>query len=171
MNDDFEDVINNTEVVIKQKPFDLYKIKVNYCHWFSGDIMIGQPVRTSLILNRYEKSKIIEHSYYGYEDSHEIVTDVEKNDFPDCDKLFNKLKNIDLRNLKNNYFTNSNPESFRHWEVEYNDYFKISGTFDQMPEEITNIFDILKIDKLAKEKTRDFMKREAVPYEDDGTIY
>lgn len=41
------------------------------------------------------------------------------------------LGNNDLRVLRNNYFSDDEIQWYSHWELEYNYYFKISGTFER----------------------------------------
>ena len=62
------------------------------------------------------------------------------------------LENNDLRNLKNNYFSDDKIESYSHWEVEYNYYFKIAGTFDLEPDEIKEVVNVLNCNKIIEEE-------------------
>ena len=61
------------------------------------------------------------------------------------------LENNDLRNLKNNYFSDDKVQRNPHWELEYNNYFKISGTFDQEPKEIKKVISILNCENIINE--------------------
>ena len=86
--------------------------------------------------------------------------------------LIKNLESCDLRDLKNNYFTEENPERFTHWELTYNNYFKI---VEELNEAITNekctwqnIFRILKVNKpedlfkIMFEKIDYFVKNETL---------
>ena len=92
----------------------------------------------------------LEESYKDSTDTYEEKID---------GNIIKELEIYDLRNLKNNYFTDKNPERFTHWEVEYNYYFKIVGTYDQEPEEIKKISEILNFKQIIEEETNKIKKK------------
>ena len=62
--------------------------------------------------------------------------------------------NIRTRIPLDNYFTEENPERFTHWEITYNNRFKIVGTYDQEIEELINIKRILEFKKIIEEENK-----------------
>ena len=139
--------------------FELKQLKLTFHHFSSGDLYKGMPLATSVELKNeynFEKReeywvKVVSHTYVSLEESHKDSTDTyeEKID----GNIIKELETYDLRNLKNNYFTDRNPERFTHWEIEYNYYFKIVGTYDQELEEIKKISEILNFKQIIEEET------------------
>lgn len=130
-------------------PFKITKLKYTKYHFMSGLVSNGSPLSTSIEFapifptNRYHI--VVRHTYYD-----EATSDTRylrrETDLPDPSALLSELSKHDLRDLKNNYFTDQMPQKFQHWELEYNSYFKISGTFDQEPDAIRQIVEILHIE-------------------------
>lgn len=160
--DDFSDAIKNVDVNRKKKEFKLNQLKLEHHHWSSGDIDIGMPITTSIELSckydfeleKIEWYKTIKHTYISLEDYKKYSKDeyTEKIDNPDM--LTRELEKYDLREYKNNYFTETNPENFSHWELSYNYYFKISGTYDQEIEVFTKISSLLDFKKIISEELK-----------------
>ncbi|MBR1416736.1 MAG: hypothetical protein IJ572_02840 [Bacilli bacterium] len=159
--DDFSDLLNeNLEIKSNRNPFNITQIKLEYYHFMSGDIDFGTPTTTSIELvaeydfNRQKMiwNKIVSHSYYGFNSnySQETITYKEEID----NSIIEQLEKIDLRNLKNNYFTDSNPQRFSHFELNYNYFFKIVWTKDQELDELSQIIEILDFDNIIKEEIR-----------------
>ncbi len=159
MNDNFEDVITeNLKIERNNIPFKLTQLKLTNYYWNSGDIDVGMPVSTSIELNckyNFEKDmldwyKKVSHTYLSFENCHEEITDSYTEELTNANDLISKLEENDLRELKNNYFTDENPDRFTHWEITYNTYFKIVGTYDQELEvfkkynELLNFKDIME---------------------------
>ena len=138
---------------------------MTFHHFSSGELNKGMPLATSVELKNeynFEKKeeywvKVVSHTYVSLEESYKDSTDTyeEKID----GNIIKELEIYDLRNLKNNYFTDKNPERFTHWEIEYNYYFKIVGTYDQEPEEIKKISEILNFKQIIEEETNKIKKK------------
>lgn len=138
---------------------------MTFHHFSSGELNKGMPLATSVELKNeynFEKKeeywvKVVSHTYVSLEESYKDSTDTyeEKID----GNIIKELEIYDLRNLKNNYFTDKNPEQFTHWEIEYNYYFKIVGTYDQEPEEIKKISEILNFKQIIEEETNKIKKK------------
>ena len=158
MEDEWENI--DVEVKIERKEFRLTQFKIDHYYWNSGDIDVGMPVNTSIeLVSRYnidtdklDWKKIISHTYRSMEDENEYITDTYEENLND--EIIKEIEKYDLRDLKNNYFTEANPERFTHWEITYNYRFKIVGTYDQETEEVTNIKRILELKKIIDEKTK-----------------
>lgn len=103
--------------------------------------------------------KTVIHKYFDIYKAKEVITDKYIEELKDTEKLITQIEKNDLRNLKNNYYTDKHPESFSHWELSYNNYFKIAGTYDQVIEEFKQIVEILEIKKIIGiEKKKVFKK-------------
>ncbi len=139
--------------------FKLSQLKLTHNHFSSGMIDEGTPCETSVELkSKYDFDtgekywiKKVSHTYISLEDIHKETTDTHEEKIDET--LIKDLEEYDLRNLKNNYFTDRNPERFTHWEVEYNHYFKIVGTYDQELKEIKKISEILNFKQIIEEET------------------
>lgn len=160
--DDFSNVVDDIKVEREKNKFELIQLKLEHYHWNSGDIDVGMPVRTSVELTceynmekeKLEWNKTIAHTYVSLDNYKETTTDSYTKKIDNPDTLIKALETFDLRNLKNNYFTDKNPNRFTHWELIYNNYFKIVGTYDQEIEEFTKISDILEFRKVIEEETK-----------------
>lgn len=135
----------------------IFQIKFTKHHFMSGMIYKGCPLTTSIeiteisdIANRTIR-RIVNHQFYSSEETHERKENkrVEK---LENRELLEQIEKINVKDLKNNYFTAKMPERFTSWELEYNYRFKIVGTFDQMPEEIKEIQKILDVEKIIEEE-------------------
>lgn len=166
--DDFNSVISNNKVSRIRPKFEINQIKLEHFYWNSGDIDIGMPISTSVELlcyfnyekNKLEWKKIISHTYISFKNVHEHTTDTHE-EIIDASDLINKISKYDLRDLKNNYFTEEVPERFSHWELNYNNYFKIIGTYDQEVEEFKKISEILDFKKIIENETNIIQQRLA----------
>ena len=147
-NYDFMDLLND-EIgeVIDTTPFSINNIKLTHFYFNDGDYDVGSPIKTSLELScdynfetqRLIWTKTVSHTYYNLTGGKEHETDSNSSELSDCDELIKSLNNIDLRQLSNNYFTNKSPEKYSHWELSYNNYFNITGTYDKEIEEVKRI--------------------------------
>ncbi len=154
--DDFSNAIGNVNVERNKNTFKISQLKIEHFHWNSGDIDVGMPVTTSVELTcnyNFEKEKLewkktISHTYLSLDNDKEYTTDTNDEEIENPDELIKIIENYDLRELKNNYFTEENPERFTHWELTYNHYFKIVGTYDQNVFEFEKIRDILDFKKI-----------------------
>lgn len=139
-------------------PFSINQLKLKHFHFNSGDIDAGHPIYTSvelissynLEIGRLEWTKNIEHAYHSFSNVHERTIEGFSEKIDDADNLIKELNLIELRNLKNNYFSEKNPERFTHWEIEYNYYFKISGTYDNEIDEFRRISELLHFKETIK---------------------
>lgn len=160
--DDFSDVIDAVSVERTKTKFQLDQLKLEHHYFNSGDIDVGMPTSTSIELTsdyNFEKGavewkKTISHTYLSLNNYHEDVTDSYTEELSDVKDLIRQIENFDLRELKNNYFTEENPEQFTHWELTYNHYFKIVGTYDQEIEEFSEISQLLELRKVMKEEMK-----------------
>ncbi len=138
-----------------KEPFELSHLKYTKYHWMSGAISDGCPITTSIEINREmlsNKWKVnIIHKYMLAKEHEEKIIS-HQYDLPNQEIVLKTLENNDLRNLKNNYFSDDKIESYSHWEVEYNYYFKIAGTFDLEPDEIKEVVNVLNCNKIIEEE-------------------
>lgn len=148
MEDNFEFDLENIKVEREKKEYKLTQLKLTHYYWNYDVYKENIPVTTSIELI---SKNIKEEGPYAYE-WHKIIRHTHEDKRVDIkdEKLTNldivkELEKYDLRELKNNYFTEFEPECNTHWELEYNDHFKITGTYDQMIDEIRKISEILKL--------------------------
>lgn len=160
-NDDFMELLDEqVKEQIDITPFEINNIKLTHFYFNSGDLDVGSPLETSLELNckynfeseKLEWTKTITHIYYNLDDEYKKEADSFLTELNDCDSLISELNKIDLRQLKNNYFTDEDPERFTHWEISYNYYFKIAGTYDRELAEVKKISELLDFKQMIKEK-------------------
>lgn len=143
----------------EQIPFSINQLKITHYHWNSGEIQIGTPIRTSVELksefdfetNKLRWFKTVNHQYYKYtwENGAENHSYTEEVNIPEIIASLNK---INLRSLKNNYFSETIPERYTHWEIKYNYYFKIVGTYNNEIEEFKEICYLIDFEKIINEE-------------------
>ena len=127
----------------------MYSVKLTKYYFSNNDIKEGTPISTSVQLvkgyNKVNKkelgNKIIKHSYYSGEQL-EVKEKITIDKISTYEEIINKLVNLNLNNLKNNYYTDKCPECLEHWELEY-DMFKIVGTYDNYIKELKLVEEIL----------------------------
>ena len=166
--DDFSDAIDNIKVERKRKPFKITQLKLEYSHWNFGNPDIGMPITTSVELTcnyNYEKEKLewkktISHTYLSFKDIKEYTTDIYEEELNNPDELIKKIETYDLRELKNNYFTEEEHENYTHWELSYNNYFKIAGTVDQSISEYEGISDLLEFKTIIEKKKKKVQEKK-----------
>ena len=157
--DDFESVIDDVKVERNRSSFTINQLKIEHFYWQSGDIDTGYPISTSIELScnynfnlqKNEWTKTVSHTYYKSIDSKETNVYSEK---LENDNIVKLIEQIDLRDLNNNYFTEEAPERFTHWEITYNYYFKIVGTYDQDIEAFKKISEILHFKDIMNAETK-----------------
>ena len=78
------------------------------------------------------------------------------------DDILKEIGTYKLYELKNNYYTDGIPFRYSYWELNYNSKFKIAGTKDQKPIEVSKIEKLLNfseiidvITKKVKEDTKE----------------
>lgn len=137
-----------------REAFKLSQLKYTKHHWMSGEIVNGCPITTSIeikpemLSNRWKVD--IVHKYM-LEDNHEKKVINKQYDLPNEKAILGILEKEDLRDLKNNYFSDDKIQKYSHWELEYNYYFKISGTFDQEPKEVKKVVSVLNCENIINE--------------------
>lgn len=137
-----------------RETFKLSQLKYTKHHWMSGEIVNGCPITTSIeikpeMLSNKWKVDIV-HKYM-LEDNHEKKVINKQYDLPNEKAILGILEKEDLRDLKNNYFSDDKIQKYSHWELEYNYYFKISGTFDQEPKEVKKVVSVLNCENIINE--------------------
>lgn len=150
---DFEEAMNNILVDKKEDELSLYQVKLTYYYWNNDDKSIGMPICTSIELKYDNNDKLIKevkHLYYGLNDLVNPIIEEYKEEYND-ENIFDKIKKYDLRKLNNNYFTDKEPERYERWEINYNDYFYIVGTFDQVISEYEEISNLLEFETIRNE--------------------
>ncbi|MDE6140964.1 MAG: hypothetical protein K2G03_00020, partial [Bacilli bacterium] len=141
-NNDIWDIKKDDDEIIDRKKFKINQIKLEHFYFNSGEKDAGMPISTSLELSCYYNydvqsllwKKNIVHNYVSLEDGLSVSTDSYEEEI-NASELIKELEKYDLRELKNNYFSDSDLEQFTHWEITYNNYFKIVGTYDNEIEE------------------------------------
>lgn len=143
------------------------KFKINYLkleHYYlnSDDMNDNTPLTTSVELNsNYDfeseklvwNKKIINTFLDSTQESGKRVEVISDNS-EDIEEIISQIVNHDLRELKNNYFTDSAPYNFTHWEITYNTYFRIVGTYDQEVVQFSEISRLLKFDEIIKKNKK-----------------
>ncbi len=150
-NEEKENAIDNTS---NREKFKLSQLKYTKYHWMSGEVVNGCPITTSIEIVPEmlgEKWKVNVIHKYMLENNYEVKTINKQYDLQNQKTKLEILENNDLRDLKNNYFSDDKIEGYTHWELEYNYYFKISGTFDQEPKEIKKVESILNCENIINE--------------------
>ena len=140
-----------------REAFKLSQLKYTKHHWMSGEIVNGCPITTSIeikpeMLSNKWKVNIV-HKYM-LEDTHEEKVISKQYDLQNEKAILEILGKEDLRDLKNNYFSDDKVQKYSHWELEYNYYFKISGTFDQVPEEVKKVISVLNCENIINESLK-----------------
>jgi hypothetical protein len=167
-NDGFMELIN--EKVKEQAditPFEINNIKIVHHHFNMGDIDLGEPIETSLeLISKYDFerqkvvwTKVISHTYYSQTGGNDNATDSFSFELNDCDLLISELEKLDLRHLRNNYFTAIKPEMFTHWEICYNNHFKVVGTYDKEIVELKKLSDLFDFKNVIREECKKINKK------------
>ena len=151
-------MIDFDSIPVEKIPFQLTELKLEH-FYFSDELEPGMPISTSVLLKRnysndtdtFDWIKIISHEYIDFSDN--LDSKIDSYSVPFSFDIIQKIEKIDLRDFKNNYFTERNPEQFQYWVLSYNHYFKIVGTYDQMFSEIQDIFQLLDFEKIMEQET------------------
>lgn len=174
--DDFNEVIKGVVVEKRLLPFKLKQLKLERFHWNSKDVIDGMSLSSSIeLISKYDIGTakttwniIYSHTYVDWNSSEESVTDTSRKVIENPDNLIKELENIDLRQLKNNYFSEEEPYSNSYWELSYNDHFKIRGTYDQEIPEVRKIGELLGFANFYKDEITRVQKKARE--EDRGDI-
>ena len=119
--EDFNDVINNVTVDMPKTKFELNQLKLEHYYLADGDVNFGMPISTSIELVSkldYETQKnvwekIVIHTYINLDNNKSTVFYKQNID----EKIIKQIEQYDLRELKNNYFSDSEPENFSYWSI------------------------------------------------------
>lgn len=146
------------ELINNNTNFKLTNLKFTKYHFMSGEIYDGCPIKTSIEIkvndynlqtNKDDATLCIVHTYFlGTEEQ----TNFQQYELENSGNIIKSLEQIDFKNLKNNYFSNDPLQRFSHWELEYNYYFKITGTFDNEIDEIKEVKKILNFEQIEKQE-------------------
>lgn len=157
--DDFNDLLNDNIEKDEKRPFSISQIKLTHYHWNSGEVDLGSPIKTSIELSSeydFEKNKLVwtrtvTHIYHSINGRKEPSINTFSEEI-EANNLISKINEIDLRKLKNNYYTETMPERFTHWEIRYNNYFKIVGTYDQELSSYKKLCNILEFEQIINQE-------------------
>jgi len=162
--DDFSDIdFSKINRVTNTEPFSLNQIKITHYYFSFDNVEAGVPVATSIELtktfnnetNIQEWTRIIEHTYRSFNDALKLENSINTENSKNFDDLLRELNNIELRNLKNNYFTDEGPVNYTSWMIEYNHKFRIVGTYDNELPEFKKIAGLLNLKEvIAQEKAK-----------------
>ncbi len=166
--DDFQNAIDNIEIKTKRDAFKINQLKLEHFHWFSGEIYPGKPVSTSIeltsaydhIQNICHWQKTISRTYISLEDGKTYLTNKHSETLDNADDLIKKIEEYDLRDLKNNYFNEAEPECYTYWELTYNNHFKIVGTYDECIKEFDIISELLDFKNIIDEESKKVTNHE-----------
>ena len=148
------------ELINNNTNFKLTNLKFTKYHFMSGEVYNGCPIKTSIEIkfdnynlstNKEITTKCIEHTYM-LEHNFEKQTNFQQYELENSENIIKSLEQIDFKNLKNNYFSNDSFHRHSHWELEYNNYFKIVGTFDNEIDEIKKIKRILDFEQIERQE-------------------
>ena len=136
----YNHIKNDINVEKERNKFIINQLKLTHYYLQDGEYSVGSPISTS----------IITHTYCDFNDSQKFVSNISKEDNKDLYKLILEIEQIDLRDLKNNYYTD---EESSYWELEYNNRFKICGTYDYDIDELNSIIKLLDFRNILKQET------------------
>lgn len=171
MNNDFWSIKKENNMI--RECFKLNQIKLEHFYYNSGEMNVGMPLSTSIELScsyEYENQSLVWkkeviHSYASLEDSLSKSINSYEEVLSNGEELVKELETIDLRELKNNYFSEEDPERLMHWEITYNNYFKIVGTYDNEVEELGKLSEVLDFKKIMNEE-KDKVKEQMANMQD-----
>ena len=133
--------------------FELKQIKLSHYHFNNGNYSKGMPIITSLelLLDNDKTIKKISHEYI-YDEINRLTKINSYEEIINNTSIFKSLELYDLKNLKNNYYTDYGIEKLSHYEINYNYMFKIVGTYDNEINEYKDICDILGFKELINDE-------------------
>lgn len=94
--------------------------------------------------------KISKYTYFIDANNFETKDIIQNKVVDDINTLFEKFESLNLKDLKNNYYTDTVEARTSHWELEY-DMFKVVGTFDKIPKKIKQIETLIDLEKFIDE--------------------
>ena len=126
-----------------------------FTHYYDDNELGGSSCYTELrIISDYDyverkfnfSGKII-HSYRDYNDEFNIQM-IDKS-INISNSIVEEVNKLNLEELKNNYYNKEIRGEY--WVVNYNKLFNIVGTYDNMPEEIDRLLDLVKFTEIKEE--------------------
>ncbi len=142
------------------KKLHLRELKLTH-YYYSGDGFNHlDPIATSVELVRekdlanktihwYKVVTTIFKNNHGENDRHEI-----REEIGNIAKMLDEIETIDLPNLKNNYYMDSEPENYECWEIQYNYHFKIYGTSNKKIPEYLYLSDLLGFENIIQSELK-----------------
>ena len=148
--------------VSRNHPFKLTQLKIEHYYLSFDNIEAGAPISTSVELtceysyeaDRLNWNKTISHKYRSFDNYEQECIDSYTENFEMSENILSKIEFNDLRNLKNNYFSEEEPDNLTHWEITYNNSFKIVGTYDQLIPEVELIGDLLGLKMIMNQELK-----------------
>ena len=139
---------------MNNQSFEIKQIKIEHFYWNSNEVGPGVPVSTSIELFINELNTWKKRTTHNYHSIYDTVTIASNKQIEDLNELniIDEIKKYDLTSLKNNYFTDKQPENLSHWELTYNYLFKIVGTYDQEIDILKKISELLKLNDIMDEE-------------------
>jgi len=159
----FDDWNIDIENLPKEPNINIEQIKIIHHYFNDKDIEPGYPIETSVefiskIVNaNIEWVKKIKHIYRNIKNP--LLTadrDYEKI-VKNQDEILEKLNNINLSILKNNYSYDSSSKE-EYWEIIYNNRFKIVGTYRNELKEFNELCDLLEFETIKNEELEQVKK-------------
>lgn len=115
-----------------------YEVKINnitLTHFYQdlGEKYAGKPIKTSVKLEKINNSwkETIIHFYLDFQNLELVKEDITEIENPQIENCIKKLENHNLKKYKNNYFDEEFKENPEYWQIEYNEKFKIVGTYNE----------------------------------------
>ena len=132
MYDNFNDIDYTKIERIETKP-KIYSISLTHFYQDLGEKYAGKPIKTSIKLEKVNNiwKEIITHFYLDFQNLETIKENITEIENPQIENCIKKLENHNLKNYKNNYFDEEFKENPEYWQIEYNERFKIVGTYNE----------------------------------------
>lgn len=146
----------------EKETFKLNMIKLSHHHYFKDDAYDGMPIITSVQIDKKDDKylKTVKHIYVDTSAFNNVNMSYYTEEIENGDDLFSIFEKYDLKNLKNNYFTDTDKERYQYYEIDYNDTFKIVGTYDNEIIEYKDFCDILNFKDIIKEEIRKIKEKQ-----------
>lgn len=130
----------------------IYNLKLVHHYYDSGDNTSNYPIEVSIeLVSNYkneflEWKKLITHTNFNINEEETHIKEESLNDL----NIIKEIESMNLKDLKNNYYTNQAPENFSYWEIQYNYNFKIVGTYDNEIYEYKRISELLNFTSIIR---------------------
>lgn len=151
MNDDFSNIDYTKIERIETKP-KINSISLTHFYQDLGDKIGGKPIKTSVKLEKINNSwkETIIHFYLDFQNLEIVKEDITEIENPKIETFIQKLENFNLKNYKNNYFDEDFKEAPEYWQIEYNDKFKIVGTYNEEIDILKELMNFLSFSEIKK---------------------